>query len=154
MKWDEENRRTKRQGAPWTSRFEALRWLDHATERRYLEACPSLLHNVAVVLLDSGLRLGEAFELAVAGCASGTCRERPLWLASGQGRQDEERTTHSAFSGPRGPSAGRKAESSNVRIGVPRRFTRQAHTGYLSGAHAREGMPSGSSRKAPLPFSE
>ena len=28
--------------------------LDHETERRYLEACPPLLHDVAIVLLDSG----------------------------------------------------------------------------------------------------
>jgi len=31
--------------------------LDHATEQRYLNACPALLHDVAIVLLDSGLRL-------------------------------------------------------------------------------------------------
>jgi integrase len=37
--------------------------LDHASERDYLEACPPLLHDVAVVLLDSGLRLGEALAL-------------------------------------------------------------------------------------------
>jgi len=37
--------------------------LDHATEQRYLNACPALLHDVAIVLLDSGLRLGEALAL-------------------------------------------------------------------------------------------
>jgi len=37
--------------------------LDHRTEQRYLGACPPLLHDVAVVLLDSGLRLGEALAL-------------------------------------------------------------------------------------------
>jgi integrase len=37
--------------------------LDHATEQRYLAVCPPLLHDVAVVLLDSGLRLGEALAL-------------------------------------------------------------------------------------------
>lgn len=37
--------------------------LDHATEQRYLDACPPLLHDVAIVLLDSGLRLGEALAL-------------------------------------------------------------------------------------------
>jgi integrase len=37
--------------------------LDHTTERDYLAACPPLLHDVAVVLLDTGLRLGEALAL-------------------------------------------------------------------------------------------
>jgi integrase len=37
--------------------------LDHATEQRYLDACPPFLHDVAIVLLDSGLRLGEALAL-------------------------------------------------------------------------------------------
>ncbi len=37
--------------------------LDHKTERGYLEVCPPLLHDVAIVLLDSGLRLGEALSL-------------------------------------------------------------------------------------------
>ena len=37
--------------------------LDHQTERAYLAACPPLLRDVAVVLLDSGLRLGEALAL-------------------------------------------------------------------------------------------
>jgi integrase len=37
--------------------------LDHATEQKYLEASPSPLHDVAVLLLDSGLRLGEALAL-------------------------------------------------------------------------------------------
>ena len=37
--------------------------LDHPTEQSYLEACPPLLHDVAIVLLDSALRLGEALAL-------------------------------------------------------------------------------------------
>lgn len=37
--------------------------LDHAAEKDYLLACPPLLHDVAVVLLDTGLRLGEALAL-------------------------------------------------------------------------------------------
>ena len=37
--------------------------LDHKTEQAYLKACPPLLHDVAVVLLDSALRLGEALAL-------------------------------------------------------------------------------------------
>ena len=37
--------------------------LDHKTEQAYLKACPPLLHDVAVVLLDSALRLGEVLAL-------------------------------------------------------------------------------------------
>jgi integrase len=37
--------------------------LDHGTERDYVEACPALLREVAIVLLDSALRLGEALAL-------------------------------------------------------------------------------------------
>ncbi len=37
--------------------------LDHSTEAAYLEACPPLLHDVAIVLLDTALRLGEALAL-------------------------------------------------------------------------------------------
>jgi integrase len=37
--------------------------LDYFTEGAYLEACPPLLREVAIVLLDSGLRLGEALAL-------------------------------------------------------------------------------------------
>lgn len=37
--------------------------LDQATERDYLEACPPLLHDVAIVSLDSALRLGKALAL-------------------------------------------------------------------------------------------
>src|SRR5271166_419719 len=37
--------------------------LDHATEKKYLVDCPPLLHDVAVVLLDTGLRLSEALAL-------------------------------------------------------------------------------------------
>ncbi|MHB8390226.1 MAG: tyrosine-type recombinase/integrase [Acidobacteriaceae bacterium] len=41
--------------------------LDHETEQRYLEACSEaglpVLHDVAIVLLDSALRLGEALAL-------------------------------------------------------------------------------------------
>ena len=37
--------------------------LDHAMERDYLNACPPVLRDVAVVLLDTGLRLGEALGL-------------------------------------------------------------------------------------------
>lgn len=40
--------------------------LDHATENAYLDACKEespLLHDVAVLLLDTGLRLGEALAL-------------------------------------------------------------------------------------------
>jgi integrase len=33
------------------------------TERDYLAACPQPLRDVAIVLLDSGLRLGEALAL-------------------------------------------------------------------------------------------
>lgn len=37
--------------------------LDHATEQRYFEGVPPLLRDVATVLRDSGLRLGEALAL-------------------------------------------------------------------------------------------
>lgn len=37
--------------------------LDHKTESAYLQVCPPLLREVAIVLLDSGLRLGEALVL-------------------------------------------------------------------------------------------
>ena len=37
--------------------------LDDATEAQYLAACPPLLRDVAVLLLDTGLRLGEALAL-------------------------------------------------------------------------------------------
>lgn len=37
--------------------------LDHITESAYLKACPPQLHDVAIVLLDSALRLGEALAM-------------------------------------------------------------------------------------------
>jgi integrase len=37
--------------------------LDRKMERDYLAVCPPILHDVAVVLLDTGLRLGEALGL-------------------------------------------------------------------------------------------
>jgi integrase len=37
--------------------------LDPITESAYLKACPPQLHDVAIVLLDSALRLGEALAL-------------------------------------------------------------------------------------------
>jgi integrase len=37
--------------------------LDHAMEQRYLAACPPQLREIAIVLLDTGLRIGEALAL-------------------------------------------------------------------------------------------
>ncbi|MFZ0663899.1 MAG: site-specific integrase [Acidobacteriaceae bacterium] len=37
--------------------------LSHKMERAYLEACPPLLRDAATILLDTGLRLGEALSL-------------------------------------------------------------------------------------------
>lgn len=53
-------------------------------EARYLDAAPPLLHDVAVLVLDSGLRLGEALALRWADVAEG-------WLAVRDGKSSYAR---------------------------------------------------------------
>ena len=63
--------------------------LDRSKEEAYLAACPQPLKDVATLMLCTGLRLGEALQMAGRGPRADQRTEaRP---AADQGRKDEER---------------------------------------------------------------
>jgi len=96
--------------------------LDHATERDYLAACPPLLRDVAALLLDTGLRLGEALALQWSSvCLSPVGGARYGWI-TGQGWEKQKRAPH----GPLNHACKSRARSTTtllrLSLGLPGRL--------------------------------